>query len=128
MIRISVVQTWDISYLEGIKNFSILRTSARYSAILSLLHLYSFLYLFCYDLRVTPDEKSLNAELLGWLKPSDQPIIFYSVVGSGKLNLNRILQHITFRWDEHDASPYPFQTVGPVEIHYLRITQIIDAL
>jgi hypothetical protein len=34
------------------------------------------LYLFCYNLRVSPDEKSPNAELLGQPKSSDQPLIF----------------------------------------------------
>jgi hypothetical protein len=50
-----------------------------------------FLYLFCHELRIPPDEKSSNAELLGQPKPGDQPLVFCSVVGSRKLNLNRIL-------------------------------------
>jgi hypothetical protein len=70
-----------------------------------------FLYLFCHELRVSPDEKLPNAELLGQPKPSDQLLVFCSVVGGRKLNLNRILQHITFGWNEHDASSCPFQGV-----------------
>jgi hypothetical protein len=84
------------------------------------------LYLFCHELRVSPDEKSLNAELLGWMKPGDQPLVFCNIVGSRKLNFNCILQHITFGWDEHDTSSCPFQGVRPIEIHYPMIGQITD--
>jgi hypothetical protein len=63
-----------------------------------------FLYLFSHELRVSLDEKSPNAKLLSQLKPSDQPLVFCSVVGGRKLNLNRILQHITFR--VYDPSKY----------------------
>jgi hypothetical protein len=86
-----------------------------------------FLYLFCHELRVSLDEKSPNAELLGQTKPSDQPLVFCSVVGGRKLNLNRILQHITFEWNEHDASSCPFQGVRPIKIHYPMIGQITNA-
>jgi hypothetical protein len=86
-----------------------------------------FLYLFCHELRVSPDEKSPNVELIGQPKPSDQPLVFCSVVGGRKLNLNRILQHITFGWNEHDVSFCPFQGVRSVEIHYPMIGQITDA-
>jgi hypothetical protein len=103
------------------------KTSPFFTLLPHMLWVVLFLYLFCYELRVSPDEKSLNVELLGKLKPSDQPLVFCSVVGSGKLNLNRILQHITFGWDEHDASPCPFQGVRPVEIQYPMIGQITDA-
>jgi hypothetical protein len=108
MIRIPVVQAWDISYLEAIKK---LLHSSHFRQIFYHLIVVAgvlLLYLFCYELRVSPDEKSPNAKLLGQPKSSDQPLVFCSVIGGWKLNLNRILQHITFRWNEHDASSYPF--------------------
>jgi hypothetical protein len=65
MIRILVVQAWDISYLEAIKK---LLHSLHFSQIFCHLVVVAavlFLYLFCYQLSISPDEKSLNAELLG---------------------------------------------------------------
>jgi hypothetical protein len=97
------------------------KTSPFFALLLDILPSYAvvlLLYLFCHELRVSPDEKSPNAELLGQPKPGDQPLVFCSVVSGRKLNLIHILQHITFGWNEHDASSYPFQGVRPVEIHY----------
>jgi hypothetical protein len=117
MIRVPVVEAWDISYLEAIKK---LLHSSYFCQIISHLIIVAavlFLYLFGHDLRVSLDEKSLNTE----------PLVFCNGFGNRKLNLNRVLQHITFGWDEHDVSSYPFQAVRPIEIHYPMIGQIINA-
>jgi hypothetical protein len=65
MICISVVQTWDISYFEAIKELlqpshfcQVLRHLIAVAVIL-------FLYLFHYQLRISPDEESPNAKLFG---------------------------------------------------------------
>jgi hypothetical protein len=108
MIRILVVQAWDISYLEAITK---LLHSSHFCQIFCHLIVVAavlLLYLFCHELRVSSDEKSPNAKLLGQPKPGDQPLVFCSVVGGMKLNLNHILQYITFRWNEHDTNFYPF--------------------
>jgi hypothetical protein len=108
MIRIPVVQSWDISYLKAIKK--LLHYSHFYQIFCHLVIVAAILllYLFCHELRVSLDEKLSNTEILGQPKPGDQPLVFCSIVGGRKLNLNRILQHITFRWNEHDASSCPF--------------------
>jgi hypothetical protein len=65
MIRIPVVQVWDISYLKSIKK---LLHSSHFCQIVGHLIVVAvvfFLYLFCHKLRVSPDEKSPNAELFG---------------------------------------------------------------
>jgi hypothetical protein len=65
MIRILVVQAWDISYLEAIKK---LLHSSHFCQIfyhLIIVVVVLFLYSFCYQLRVSPDEKLLSAELHG---------------------------------------------------------------
>jgi hypothetical protein len=65
MIRVSVVQAWDISYLEVIKK---LLHSSYFCQIIGHLIIVAavlFLYLFGHELRVSPDEKLPNAELLG---------------------------------------------------------------
>jgi uncharacterized membrane protein YuzA (DUF378 family) len=65
MIRILVVQAWDILYLEVIKK---LFHSSHFCQILYHLIVVAavlFLYLFCHKLRVSPDEKSPNVKLLG---------------------------------------------------------------
>jgi hypothetical protein len=72
-----------------------------------------FLYLFCHELRVSPDEKSPNAELLGQPKPSDPSLVFCSIVGSRKLNLNHIPQHTTFGGMSTTLAPAPFRVYDP---------------
>jgi hypothetical protein len=64
MIHILVVQAWGISYLEDIKKF--LHSSHFYQIFchLTVVAAILFLHLFCHELRVSPDEKSSNAELL----------------------------------------------------------------
>jgi hypothetical protein len=111
MIRIPVVQAWDISYLETIKKR--LHFSHFYQIFCHLIIVAAvlFFYLFYHELKVSPDEKSPNAELLGQPKSSDQLIVFCNIVGGRKLNLKHILQHITFGWNEHDAGSCPFQGV-----------------
>jgi hypothetical protein len=71
MIRIPVVQAWDISYLEAIKK--LLHSSHFYQIFyhLIIVAVVLFLYLFCHELRVSLDEKSPNAELLSQLRPGD---------------------------------------------------------
>jgi hypothetical protein len=65
MIYVPVVQAWDVSYLEAIKK--LLHSLYFYQIIghLIIVAVVLFLYLFCHELRVPPDEKSPNAELLG---------------------------------------------------------------
>jgi uncharacterized membrane protein len=65
MIRILIVQAWDISYLEVIKK--LFHSSQFYQIFchLIIVAVVLFLYLFCYQLRVYSDEKSPNAELHG---------------------------------------------------------------
>jgi hypothetical protein len=74
-------------------------------------------YLFCYKLRVSPDEKSPNAELIGQLKSSDQPLVLCSVVGGRKLNLNHIFQHIIFGWNEHYQMIRQIINASQTQIH-----------
>jgi hypothetical protein len=65
MICVSVVQAWDVSYLEAIKK---LLHSSYFSQIIGHLIVIAavlFLYLFGHELRVSLDEKSPNTELLG---------------------------------------------------------------
>jgi predicted benzoate:H+ symporter BenE len=65
MIRVPVVQAWDVSYLEAIKK---LLHSSYFCQIIGHLIVVAavlFLYLFCHELRVSRDEKLSNAELLG---------------------------------------------------------------
>jgi preprotein translocase subunit SecY len=65
MIRIPVVWAWDIAYLKGIKKLlqsSHFRQIFYYLIVVAAILL---LYLFFHELRVSPDEKSPNAELLG---------------------------------------------------------------
>jgi hypothetical protein len=65
MICVSVVQAWDVLYLEAIKK--LFHSSYFYQIISHLIVVAAvlFLYLFCHELRVSPDEKSSNAKLLG---------------------------------------------------------------
>jgi uncharacterized membrane protein len=65
MIHVSVVQAWDISYLEAIKK--LLHSSYFCPIIIHLIivAVVLFLYLFSHELRISSDEKSLNAELFG---------------------------------------------------------------
>jgi hypothetical protein len=65
MICIPVVQAWNISYLEAIKE---LLNSPHFCQIVGhviIVAVVFFLYLFCHELSVSPDEKSSNAELFG---------------------------------------------------------------
>jgi hypothetical protein len=65
MIHVPVVQAWDISYLEAIKK---LLNSSYFCQIIGHLIIVAavpFLYLFGHELRVSPDEKLPNTELLG---------------------------------------------------------------
>jgi dolichyl-phosphate-mannose--protein O-mannosyl transferase len=96
MIRMLVVQAWDISYLKAIKKLLHPLHFCQIFCHLIIIPAVLFLYLFYHELRVSSDEKSLNAELLGQSKLSDPPLVFCSVVSGRKLNLNHILQHITF--------------------------------
>jgi hypothetical protein len=91
MICIPVVQAWDISYLKAIKKLLHPSHFCQIFSHLIIVAVILFLYLFCHKLRVSSDEKSSNVELFGQPKPSDQPLIFCSVVGGRKLNLNSIL-------------------------------------
>jgi hypothetical protein len=65
MIHISVVQVWDMLYLKAIKK--LLHSSYFCPIIIHLIGVAAilFLYLFSHELRISSDEKSLNAELLG---------------------------------------------------------------
>jgi hypothetical protein len=65
MIRIPVVQAWDISYLEAIKKFLHSSHFCQILCHLIIVAVVLFLYLFCHELRVSSGEKSPNAELLG---------------------------------------------------------------
>jgi hypothetical protein len=69
------------------------------------------LYLFCHELRVSSDEKSPNVELLGQLKPGNQHLVFYSVVGGKKPNLNRILSPSGGM--STTSAPAPFRVYNP---------------
>jgi hypothetical protein len=60
MICIPVVQAWDISYLEAIKKLLHPSYFCQIFCHLIIVAVVLFLYLFCYELRVSP-----NAELLG---------------------------------------------------------------
>jgi hypothetical protein len=65
MIHVPVVQEWDVSYLEGIKK---ILHSSYFCQIISHLIVVAailFLYLFGHELRVSPDEKLPNVELIG---------------------------------------------------------------
>jgi hypothetical protein len=65
MISIVVVQTWDIPHFKAIKE---LLYSSYFCQILSHLVIVTvifFLHLFCYQLGISPDKESLNAEILG---------------------------------------------------------------
>jgi hypothetical protein len=59
------IQAWDVSYLKAIKK--LLHSSYFYQIIGHLIVVAAvlFLYLFGHEMRVSPDEKSPNAELLG---------------------------------------------------------------
>jgi dolichyl-phosphate-mannose--protein O-mannosyl transferase len=65
MICILVVQAWDISYLKTIKKLLNSSHLCQIFCHLIVVAVVLFMYLFYYQLRVSPDEKSPNAELLG---------------------------------------------------------------
>jgi hypothetical protein len=71
MICILVVQAWDISYLKVIKKLLHYSHFCQILCHLIVVVVILFLYLFYHELRVSPNEKSLNVELLGQPKPSD---------------------------------------------------------
>jgi hypothetical protein len=65
MISIVIVQTWDIPHFKVIKK---LHHSSHFCQILRHLVIDAvifFLHLFCDQLGISPDKKSLNAEILG---------------------------------------------------------------
>jgi hypothetical protein len=64
MIRIPVVQAWDVSYLEAIKKLLHSSYLCQIIGHLIVIAAVLILYFFCHELRVSPDEKSPNAELL----------------------------------------------------------------
>jgi hypothetical protein len=65
MIKIAVVHTWDIPHFKAIKE---LLHSSHFCQIFShlvILVVIFFLHLFCYQLGISSDKESLNAEILG---------------------------------------------------------------
>jgi dolichyl-phosphate-mannose--protein O-mannosyl transferase len=65
MISIVVVKMWDILHFKAIKE---LLHSSHFCQILSHLIIVAvvfFLHLFCYQLEISPDKESLNAEIHG---------------------------------------------------------------
>jgi hypothetical protein len=65
MINIVVVQTGDISHVKAIKE--LLHSSYFYQIFshLIIVAVIFFLHLFFYQLEISPDKESLNAEILG---------------------------------------------------------------
>jgi hypothetical protein len=76
------------------------------------------LHLLCYQLRVSSNKESSNAQIFSQSKSSDQPLILCNIIGSRKLKLNCILQNITFGWYKYNTSSCSFQGVRSVKIHY----------
>jgi hypothetical protein len=65
MIRILVVQEWDILYLKAIKKLLYSSHFCQIFGHLIVVAAILFLYLFRHERRVSPNEKLPNAQLLG---------------------------------------------------------------
>jgi dolichyl-phosphate-mannose--protein O-mannosyl transferase len=65
MICISVVQVWDISYFEAIKELLEPSHFCQVFCHLVVVAVILFLHMFHYQLRISLDEESSNANLLG---------------------------------------------------------------
>jgi hypothetical protein len=64
-VCVLVVLAWDISHLKAIKKLLHSSYFCQIIGHLIIVAVVLFLYLFSHELRVSPDEKSPNAKLLG---------------------------------------------------------------
>jgi hypothetical protein len=117
MICISVVQSWNVSYFKAVKEFlqpSYFRQIFRHFIIVAVVFL---LHLLSYQLRISSNKESSNAQIFSQSKSSDQPLILCNIIGSRKPKLNYIFQNVTFGWYKYNTSPCSFQGVGSVKIY-----------
>jgi hypothetical protein len=92
MIYISVVQSWNISYLKAIKEFlqpSYFRQIFYHFITVAVVFL---LHLLCYQLSIPPNKESSNAQIFSQSKSSNQPLVLCNIVCIRKPKLNCILQ------------------------------------
>jgi hypothetical protein len=69
------------------------------------------------ELRVTADVKPMNPKLDGDVQTVDGCLIFHLIVGCTKVYLNHVEELISFRRDQHYASPGLVEGERAMEIH-----------
>jgi hypothetical protein len=69
------------------------------------------------DLSVFADVKPLNPEFIGDAQTIDQGVILCHIIGSMEVQLNNVKESISFRRDQHYASPNTVDDKGVAEIH-----------
>jgi hypothetical protein len=63
------------------------------------------LHLLYYQLRISSNKESSNAQIFSQSKSSNQPLILCNIVCSRKPKLNCILQDVTFGWYKYNTNP-----------------------